>query len=126
MASINKGKISAIRGNTARVIPATASESVSRPYTIPWYLRGTMGGLTVGLEVVFAVFDDLSGIILARMDGDWPGEITDDIKITGTVEATAAGTVTAALSASSATVAGVAGDSPNHTATIGADTHVPH
>ena len=126
MASINKGKISAISGNTARVIPATASESVSRPYTIPWYLRGTMGGLTVGLEVVFAVFDDLSGIILARMDGDWPGEIPDDIKITGTVEATAAVTITAALTASSATVAGISVESHKHTGNMGADTSGPH
>lgn len=126
MASINKGKISSISGNTARVLPATASSSVSRPYTIPWYLRGEMGGLGVGSEVVFAVFDDMSGIVLARMDGDWPGVIPDDITITGVVQATAAVTITAALTASSATVAGVSVEGHKHTDSMGGETDAPH
>ncbi|MEA4919319.1 MAG: pre-mRNA-splicing factor [Clostridiaceae bacterium] len=126
MAGINKGKISSISGNTARVLPATASASVSRPYTIPWYLRGEMGGLSVGSEVVFATFDDASGIVLARMDGDWPGTIPDNITITGTVQATAAVTIAAALTASSATVAGVSVEGHKHTDSVGGETSAPH
>ena len=48
---IQKGKISSVEGEpdrngdktTARVLPCTADSLVTRPLTIPWYLRGEMG-----------------------------------------------------------------------------------
>ena len=51
---IQKGKISSVEGKadrngdktTARVLPSTADSMVTRPLTIPWYLRGEMGNLT--------------------------------------------------------------------------------
>ncbi len=59
---IQKGKISSVEGKadrngdktTARVLPSTADSMVTRPLTIPWYLRGEMGNLTPGTEVAYA------------------------------------------------------------------------
>ena len=85
---IQKGKISSVEGTpdrngdktTARVLPNTADSMVTRPLTIPWYLRGEMGNLSVGTEVAYAMFEDGTGIILSRMDGEWsctvPGDVT--------------------------------------------------
>ena len=78
---IQKGKISSIEGEpdrngdktTARVLPSTADSLVTRPLTIPWYLRGDMGNLSPGVEVAYAMFEDGTGLILSRMDGEWPG-----------------------------------------------------
>ena len=78
---IQKGKISSVEGKadrngdktTARVLPSTADSMVTRPLTIPWYLRGEMGNLTPGTEVAYAMFEDGTGIILSRMDGEWDG-----------------------------------------------------
>ena len=75
---IQKGKISSVEGKadrngdktTARVLPSTADSMVTRPLTIPWYLRGEMGNLTPGTEVAYAMFEDGTGIILSRMDGE--------------------------------------------------------
>ena len=73
---IQKGKISSVEGKadrngdktTARVLPSTADSMVTRPLTIPWYLRGEMGNLTPGTEVAYAMFEDGTGIV--------PGDIT--------------------------------------------------
>lgn len=77
---IQKGKISSIEGEpdrngdktTARVLPSTADSLVTRPLTIPWYLRGDMGNLSPGVEVAYAMFEDGTGLILSRMDGSGP------------------------------------------------------
>ena len=86
---IQKGKISSVEGKadrngdktTARVLPSTADSMVTRPLTIPWYLRGEMGNLTPGTEVAYAMFEDGTGIILSVHageddDGAVPGDIT--------------------------------------------------
>ena len=86
---IQKGKISSIEGGpdrngdktTARVLPSTADSLVTRPLVIPWYLRGEMGNLSPGVEVAYAMFEDGSGLILSRMDGEWPGIVPGDITI---------------------------------------------
>ena len=86
---IQKGKISSVEGTpdrngdktTARVLPSTADSMVTRPLTIPWYLRGEMGGLTVGTEVAYAMFEDGTGIILSRMDGEWDGTVPGSAKV---------------------------------------------
>ena len=54
---------------------------VTRPLTIPWYLRGEMGNLTPGTEVAYAMFEDGTGIILSRMDGEWDGIVPGDITV---------------------------------------------
>ena len=86
---IQKGTISSVEGKadrngdktTARVLPCTADGVVTRPLTIPWWLRGKMGNLKPDDEVVYAVFEDGTGMILARMDGEWDGTVPGDVKV---------------------------------------------
>ena len=86
---IQKGKISSIEGEpdrngdktTARVLPCTADGMVTRPLTIPWWLRGKMGNLKPGDEVAYAMFEDGTGIILSRMDGEWDGTVPGSVKV---------------------------------------------
>ena len=85
MSYIEKGIILTIEGEAdrnenqtkARVQSKTAEGTTTLPLTIPWYLRGSMGMLTKGTEVVYALFDDATGIILARMDGNWEGRMEE-------------------------------------------------
>lgn len=86
---IQKGKISTVEGaadrngdkTTARVLPCTAYGMVTRPLTIPWWLRGKMGNLKPGDEVAYAMFEDGTGIILSRMDGEWDGTVPGSVKV---------------------------------------------
>ncbi len=85
MSCIEKGIILTIEGEAdrnenptkARVQSKTAEGTTTLPLTIPWYLRGSMGLLEKGTEVVYALFDDATGIILARMDGNWEGKMEE-------------------------------------------------
>lgn len=70
MAELQKGKISTIEGNTARVVPDQVDGTITKPLTIHASLRGTAGNLKKGTEVVFVVFPDRSGLILYRADGE--------------------------------------------------------
>lgn len=84
MGQINKGKIASISGNTARVVPCDASGRPTAKITIPWHLRGDTGKLKKGTEVVYVEFEDSTGLLLGRADGEW-GEYlpllnTDDVK----------------------------------------------
>ena len=86
---IQKGQISTVEGaadrngdkTTARVLPCTADGMVTRPLTIPWWLRGKMGNLKPGDEVAYAMFEDGTGIILSRMDGEWDGTVPGSVKV---------------------------------------------
>lgn len=71
MGQINKGKIASISGNTARVVPSDASAKPTAKITIPWHLRGGTGNLKKGTEVVYVEFDDATGLLLGRADGEW-------------------------------------------------------
>jgi hypothetical protein len=71
MGQINKGLIASIDGNTARVVPSDMSEKPTAKITIPWHLRGDTGKLQKGTEVVYAEFDDHTGLLLGRLDGNW-------------------------------------------------------
>lgn len=76
MSYIEKGIVLTIEGDPdrnenltkARVQSTTAEGTTTLPLTIPWYLRGSMGMLEKGTEVVYALFDDATGVILSRMD----------------------------------------------------------
>lgn len=78
MGEIEKGVILSIEGSmdrngnrtTARVQSMNAFGTTTLPLTIPWYLRGAMGNLCKGTEVVYTLFDDATGVILSRMDGE--------------------------------------------------------
>ena len=71
MGQINKGKIAGIDGNTARVVPCDASAKPTAKITIPWHLRGDTGQLKKGTVVVYVEFDDSTGLLLGRADGEW-------------------------------------------------------
>ena len=68
MAEIDKGMISALKDDDtkAEVIPSNAKDSVTAPLTVPVLLRGN---LSVNTEVVYAMFEDNTGIIIDRLDG---------------------------------------------------------
>jgi len=55
----------------ARVAPQSGATMLTRPLTIPAWLRGSLGNLAVGTPVIFDTFADGTGLILSRADGDW-------------------------------------------------------
>lgn len=149
MAEIQKGKISKIEGpndrngnpTRARVLPSTSDGAPSRPYTIPWWLRGPAADLAVGVEVAFATFDDLTGVILSRMDGEGGTTIPGSLTVTGSVTVGGDNTVTGAVSAGtldatsaklgsltagSGTVGGVNVQTHKHTDSMGGTTSTPN
>ena len=71
MGQINKGTIASIDGNTARVVPSDAGGKPTAKITIPWHLRGGTGNLKKGTAVVYVEFDDSTGLLLGRADGEW-------------------------------------------------------
>ena len=87
MGQISKGKIASVSGNTARVTPSDASAKPTAKITIPWHLRGSSGNLKKGTEVVFVEFDDSTGLLLGRADGEWgaylPTLTAGDVKAGG-------------------------------------------
>ena len=116
---IQKGKISTVEGaadrngdkTTARVLPCTADGMVTRPLTIPWWLRGKMGNLKPGDEVAYAMFEDGTGIILSRMDGEWDGTVPGSVKVEKGDVSVPDGDVTASgISLKTHTHAGVHGE----------------
>ena len=122
---IQKGKISTVEGaadrngdkTTARVLPCTADGMVTRPLTIPWWLRGKMGNLKPGDEVAYAMLEDGTGIILSRMDGEWDGAVPGSIKVEKGDVTVPDGDVTASgISLKTHTHAGVHGETsgPQH------------
>lgn len=82
---IGKGVISSVNGSTATVVPSFSDAPVSAPLTIPFFL---VGGLSAGVPVVYAQFEDNTGLILARMDGGWSKSIPTGVTVSGVVNAT--------------------------------------
>ena len=84
----------------ARCCPLNKEELVTRPLTLPFYLRGSFGQLQKGTVVVYEVFDDETGIVIERMDGEWIGQnvpgtvhVEKDVVVDGDVRV--AGDITA-------------------------------
>ena len=71
MGIINKGTIAGIEGNTARVVPSDTGTKPTAKIVIPWHLRGDTGKLQKGMAVVYGEFDDATGLLLGRADGEW-------------------------------------------------------
>ena len=71
---IQKGKVSTILdgGKTITATPY-AGGTVTAPLTVPFFL---IGALPIGTPIVYVVFEDNTGIVLSRMDGDWNGNIS--------------------------------------------------
>lgn len=88
MANIQKGTISSILGASARVIPSTGDGAPTAQLVVPRHLRSA-GNLASGIQVVYVVFEDETGYIIDRADGEWngvfPGTITASDFITQSV-----------------------------------------
>lgn len=84
---INKGFISNIveSGKKAMVIPQEASNTTTFPLVIPYFL---LECLEVNMPVVYATFPDDTGIILARLDGEWNHKIYEELTVEGTTHMT--------------------------------------
>lgn len=64
-----KGKVSAVLNDGAAVtITPYGGGVVTVPLTVPFFL---IGALDVNIPVVYSIFEDNTGIVLARMDGEW-------------------------------------------------------
>ena len=67
MGQIYKGKVAGVSGKTARVVPSGADAKPTAKIIIPERLRGTV---KKGTEVVYVEFDDATGLVLSRADGE--------------------------------------------------------
>lgn len=83
--AVSKGRISALHdgGKMAEVKPYTG-EVVTVRLVVPFFLFEC---LAVGMEVVYAAFDDNTGLVLARMDGEWNHDLKGMVKVEQQVEA---------------------------------------
>lgn len=83
--TVGKGRVSALHdgGKTVEIKPHTG-EVVTARLVVPFFL---FESLTVGMEVVYATFDDNTGVVLARMDGEWNHDLKGAVKIEQQVEA---------------------------------------
>lgn len=83
--AVSKGKVSALYdgGKKATVNPYTG-DVVTAQLVVPFFLFEC---LTVGMEVVYAMFDDNTGVVLARMDGEWNHDLKGAVKVEENVSA---------------------------------------
>lgn len=84
---IQKGTISSVDENkkTAIVIPMDAKSTVTFALVVPYFLWEC---LDVGMEVVYCTFEDLTGIILSRLDGEWNHTVYETLTVKGVQEIT--------------------------------------
>lgn len=80
---IGKGTISAIYDGTMATVKPYTGEVVTEQLVIPFFLHG---GLEVGMSVVYAAFEDCTGVILARMDGEWSHKLEGGVEIEGDIQ----------------------------------------
>lgn len=83
--TVSKGRISALHdgGKTVEVKPYTG-EVVTARLVVPFFL---FDSLEIGMEVVYSSFDDNTGLVLARMDGEWNHDLKGKVKVEQQVEA---------------------------------------
>ena len=76
---VSKGTISALyEGEKIAVVKPYLGEVVSPRLVVPFFL---FKSLEVGMPVVYAAFEDGTGVVLARMDGEWNHKIWDGVEI---------------------------------------------
>lgn len=83
---VKKGKVSTILdGGTFITATPYTGGTVTAPLTVPFFL---LGDLPVGTPIAYADFEDNTGIVLSRMDGDWNNGIqpVEPIEIKAVVE----------------------------------------
>lgn len=84
---INKGFVSTIvdDGKKAIVIPQEANGTTTIALVIPYFL---LECLEINMPVVYATFEDNTGIILSRLDGEWNHKIYETLTIKGVTHMT--------------------------------------
>ena len=84
---VSKGTISALHeGGKKASIKPYLGEVVTPELVVPFFLFEC---LEVGMPVAYAAFEDNTGIVLARMDGEWNHKVWDGVEIvTGNVKIT--------------------------------------
>lgn len=66
---INKGKVTGvIDGGKAVIVKPYRGDTVTPPLAVPFFLDGA---LPINTPVVYALFEDNTGAVLSRMDGEW-------------------------------------------------------
>lgn len=82
---IEKGKVSTVMdgGKSVTATPYIGG-TVTAPLIVPEFL---LDCLTVGMPIVYAAFDDNTGIVLARMDGEWNHKVLGTLDVTGIISA---------------------------------------
>lgn len=107
-----KGRISAILdgGRKVTVIPSFSGDVVSHELVVPFFL---IDCLTIQMEVAYCSFPDNTGVVLARMDGEWNHKIEGDLEMTGM------------LRGAVVTEGGVRLGTHTHTDSMGGTTSVP-
>lgn len=83
---VHKGKVSTIHdgGNFITATPYSGG-MVTSPLTVPFFL---IDALPVGTPIAYVVFEDNTGVVLARMDGEWNHKLkpADAVDVVATVE----------------------------------------
>ena len=77
--NVSKGTVSALYdgGKKASVTPYLG-DTVTVQLVVPFFLYES---LEVGMPVVYAAFEDCTGVVLARMDGEWNHKVWDGVEI---------------------------------------------
>ena len=117
---IKKGLIATINGNKVTVV--MGNNAVSCALIVPFYL---IDCLTVGMPVVFVEFEDCTGIVLSRMDGEWNYNISGNVNINGNIKANGDLNVSGNIKASDIVTSVAAFNSHIHTGVHG-ETTTPH
>ena len=64
-----KGKVSSVLNNGKMVtVTPYAGGTVTAPLVVQFFL---VGALPINTPVAYTIFEDNTGIVLARMDGEW-------------------------------------------------------
>ena len=77
--NVSKGTISALyNGGKIATVKPYLGDVVTHELVVPFFLFEC---LEVGMPVVYAAFEDGTGVVLARMDGEWNHKVWDSVKI---------------------------------------------
>lgn len=77
--AVGKGTISALyNGEKTATVKPYLGDVVTPEMVVPFFLYKS---LTIGMPVVYVSFEDNTGVILARMDGEWNHKIFDGFEI---------------------------------------------
>lgn len=91
-----KGTISALYdGGKIATVKPYLGDVVSSKLIVPFFLFDC---LNIGMPVVYASFEDNTGVVLARMDGEWNHKLYDGVEIaTGNIIVTTGDIITGSV-----------------------------